>query len=136
VTLRASTAVLSARYDGGVMQFLDWGPDPARLRIFSGPRPATLALAALTSGATLLHELPLAKPCGTVADGKLTLQQAAEQPLILASGEAAWAMLVNGESAIAFDMDCTLPGGGGEVELSTLALYAGGTVLVTLAELS
>lgn len=131
MTVRTSAEMLDARYDGGVMQYLDAGADPARLRIYSGAKPA--ALGGSIAG-TMLHEVTFAKPCGTVGGGTLTLAQAGN-PLVQASGTASWAALVSGSGAVAMDMDCSLPGGGGECQLPTLALYAGGTVIVVLAEL-
>lgn len=131
MTLRVSEAVLNARYDGGVMQYLDTGSEPARLRIYSGTKPATLGG---TITGTLLHEVPFTKPCGTVADGVLSLEQGGT-PLILATGNASWAMIVNGNTAVAMDMNCSLLGEGGECQMPTLSLYEGGTVIVVLAEL-
>lgn len=131
MTLRVSDAVLDARYDGGVMQYLDSGAGAARLRLYSGARPATLGG---DIAGTLLHEIAFTKPCGSVAAGVLSLTQDGA-PLILATGTAAWALLINGHGAAAMDMDCSLIGGAGECQLPTLLLYLGGTVLVVLSEL-
>lgn len=116
----------------GTRDFLDAGTGFAKLQIFddSAARPANGA----ATTCVLLTEIELDKPCGTVASGLLTLTSAAT-PLVLATGTAAWARAVTANGTHAWDCDVTETGGGGEVELPSTTLYAGGTTMLVSAVL-
>jgi hypothetical protein len=109
--------------------YLDTGTDHARVRIYDGTRPAPGG-----AGTTLLVEIALDKPCGTVAAGVLTLASS-DLPLVANSGVATWARVVNGDGDDAFDCDVSETGGAGEVQLSTTALFAGGKTALESAVL-
>ncbi|MGE0805119.1 MAG: hypothetical protein AB7L76_06180 [Burkholderiaceae bacterium] len=106
----------------GTLDFLDEGPQPARLRVYGGVRPASPADVP-SSG--MLVEIALTKPAGTILDGLLTLTQQ-EDGLISATGVATWARLVNGNDVTALDLDCSGTDGDGDVKLATTTLYLGG----------
>lgn len=106
----------------GTLAFLDAGPEPARLRVYGGARPASPAD---VPASAMLVEIELTKPAGTVAGGLLTLTQQADG-LITATGAATWARLVNGNDQTAMDMDCSDASGSGDVELASTTLYQGG----------
>lgn len=106
----------------GTLAFLDSGPEPARLRIYGGTRPPSPA--ALPSSAMLV-EIRLTKPAGTISGGLLTLTQQ-EDGLIVATGVATWARLVNGFDVTALDLDCSGTDGDGDVKLASTNLYLGG----------
>lgn len=119
----AITPAHNAARLAGTLAFLDTGAtNPARLRLYGGARPASPLDA--TSEA-LLVEIALTKPAGVMTGGALSLTQA-DNGLILASGIATWARLVNGEDVTALDMDCSDTNGAGDVKLATTTLYAGG----------
>jgi hypothetical protein len=98
--------------------------------IYSGSKPTVIG-GALT-GQVLLADFVLPLNVGTVADNKLTLATIPEV-LVLANGTAAWARFVNGDGDIALDCDVTGIGGGGEIQMSAVNLFAGGTARVSLA---
>lgn len=106
----------------GTLGFLDTGPNPARLRIYGGTRPASPSTA---PSSAMLVEIKLTKPAGTIAGGLLTLTQQ-EDGLISATGIATWARLVNGNEINALDLDCTGTDGNGDVKLASTNLYLGG----------
>ncbi|MCU6432620.1 hypothetical protein LPB67_02360 [Undibacterium sp. Jales W-56] len=103
------------------------------LRIYSAPRPA---IGELLTEQILLVEIRLPKPSTWSLDaGKLTFASIGEA-LCRRSGTAAWARLLDGDERWAADLDVGLTDSGAEVELSKLALFAGGAVNVQLAEIS
>lgn len=106
----------------GTLGFLDTGPNPARLRIYGGARPATPSS---TPTSAMLVEIKLTKPAGTISGGLLTLTQQ-EDGLITATGVATWARLVNGNDVTALDLDCSGTDGSGDVKLASTNLYMGG----------
>lgn len=115
----------------GRLSFLDTGAGNAAVRIYGGTRPAT---AADTPTSAMLVQISLTKPCGTVADGTLTLAQL-EDGLIGNTGTATWARVVNGDGATAFDCDAGQGVGAWEVQLGQVTLYAGGAARITSAVL-
>jgi hypothetical protein len=128
--IEISTELNSARLNG-TLSFLDSGAANAKVRIYSGVRP----LFGQAGAGLMLVELVLAKPSGTVAAGTLTLA-ASPSAVILNTGTASWARVVNGDDQIAWDCDVTLDPGSGEVRLDTLSLVAGGTVQITLGTIA
>lgn len=106
----------------GTLAFLDEGPQPARLRVYGGVRPASPAD---VPSSAMLIEIALTKPAGTILDGLLTLTQQ-EDGLITATGVATWARLINGNDVTALDLDCSGTDGDGDVKLATTTLYLGG----------
>lgn len=113
----------------GTLAFLDEGTDPARLRIYGGTRPATPAMAPTSE---MLVEIRLTKPAGTIAGGLLTLTQQ-EDGLIMVTGVATWARLVNGNDVTALDLDCSGTDGNGDVKLASTNLYQGGAARIVSA---
>lgn len=106
----------------GTLSFLDAGPNPARLRIYGGTRSLTPSA---VPGSVMLVEITLTKPAGTISNGLLTLTQQ-EDGLIMNTGVASWARLMNGADATALDLDCSDTGGSGDVKLASTNLYLGG----------
>ncbi len=105
----------------GVITFLALGTEQARAHVYAGPRPS---LGAPPQG-PLLVSIVLAEPLGTVVDGVLEVA-ATNEALILTTGEAKWARIVNGQGALAWDCDASDLEGTGELRLPTTTLYAGG----------
>lgn len=105
----------------GVIAFLALGAENAKVHVYDGERPP---LGGPPAGHRLASIL-LVEPIGTVADGLLILAPTPEV-MILASGEAAWARIVNGDGALAWDCDVSDLNGSGELRLPSTTLYAGG----------
>ena len=115
----------------GSLADLDTGTGHAAIRIYGGTRPATPDTAPTEAA---LVEIGLTKPAGTVANGVLTLTQA-DNGLIMNSGTATWARVVDGAGATCFDCDAGEGIGVWEIQLSQKVLYAGGEVALVLAVL-
>jgi hypothetical protein len=105
----------------GVITFLALGTEQARAHVYAGARPS---FGAPPQG-PLLASIVLAEPFGTVVDGVLEVA-ATNEALILTTGEATWARIVNGQGALAWDCDASDLEGAGELRLPTTTLYAGG----------
>jgi len=118
--IRISNPLNEARLQG-VVAFLAAGSGAARVRVYGGVRPAFGGEPA----GDLLAEIPLMKPAGTVADGLLALGATGEA-LIVNTGQATWARVVNGQGALAWDCDVSDLNGSGELRLASTTLYAGG----------
>lgn len=105
----------------GVITFLALGTEQARAHVYAGPRPG---FGEAPQG-PLLASIVLAEPLGAVVDGVLEVAPTNEA-LILTTGEATWARIVNGNGALAWDCDASDLNGTGELRLPTITLYAGG----------
>jgi hypothetical protein len=118
--IRISTELGDARLQS-VVAFLAAGAEAARVQVYDGARPA---LAGLPAG-KLLAAIALMEPIGTVADGLLTIAPTSEV-LIVNTGQATWARVVNGNGTLAWDCDVSDLNGTGELRLPSTTLYAGG----------
>lgn len=119
----------------GLLAYLDTGAGNARLLVYAdAQRPDFGEPSALP----VLVDLPLAKPCGTVADGVLQLHMRdAGGAMIQASGVGTWARLVTAADALAMDLDVSddAEGAPGQIQIpGGTQLYAGG--YMTLAPTS
>lgn len=74
-----------------VLDQLNAGAGPARLQLYTAPRTALSAPVT----ATLIVDIALAEPSGTIADGELTLGTA-ENAMNVATGIPTWGRFVNG----------------------------------------
>jgi hypothetical protein len=116
----------------GTIAFLDTGAAHAKVRLYEGTRAANVATA--PTGGTLLAEVELTKPCGTITAGVLTLTQLADGT-IGKSGTATWARIINGNGDEAIDCDVTIPAGTGEIKIPSVDLYLGGGARLVSAAL-
>ena len=130
MTIAITTKHNTARLTGSLAD-LDAGSGHAAIRIYGGTRPASPNDA---PAAAALVEIGLTKPAGTVSGGVLTLTQA-DNGLIMNSGTATWARVVDGDGATCFDCDAGEGVGAWEIQLSQAVLYAGGEVALVSAVL-
>lgn len=109
-----------------VKDFLNLGSSPAKILVFSGPRAATITDPPPFDAHQLIA-LTLAKPCGLVQNGMLTLDQPISD-MVMITGEPTWARAINGHGDIAFDCDAGGPAilGNWELKMNKDILYAGG----------
>ncbi len=131
MTMRLSTRQLAARATAAAaasLADLQTGPNVPEVRIYTAPRPASVA--AGPGSATLLVAVPLADPAGTVDGPDLLLTQAADS-LITATGDPDWALLVDGNGQPCADLSAgpaptdpadPVP----DVVINQPTLYAGG----------
>lgn len=109
-------------------------PSPGLIRIYDGTAPDPPGSDVTTQ--TLLAELTCSIPCGTVANGVLTLAAIAEEDNAPATGTASWARIVDGAGAWVADLDVGVAGSGAAIVLNAVEIYQGGIVRITQATLS
>jgi hypothetical protein len=105
----------------GVIAFLAGGAENAQAQVYSGARPAL----GETPMGTLLASIVLMEPLGTLVDGLLAITPTNEV-MIVNTGQATWARVVNGNGSVAWDCDVSDLNGVGELRLPSTTLYAGG----------
>ena len=116
--------------------FADAGAQPSTIRLYADAAAATGSAPA----GTPLAEIPLAKPCGTIAAGQLTLHVADPAgAMALATGQPCAAHWVNGAGLLVAAGTVTDMDHGGDFRVvgaptapgdDTPTLYAGGLVLL------
>jgi hypothetical protein len=128
---RISTAAAKAACDS-VVDLLDGGAGAGYIEIRTGSQPATVATAA--SG-TLLGTLPLSDPAfgaaTTASPSVATASAITSDTSADASGTAGWFRAYDSNAAAVIDGSITGTGGGGDMELDTTTIVAGGTIAVT-----
>ena len=112
---------------------LDAGSGPGTAKIYSGTIPATPETAAT---GTLLAELVLAKPCGVVADKKLTFSAITQDLEANDTGYAGYVRLSDSDGNAVIDGDVTSTGGTGVLKLNVTLITALGPVFINSFELS
>ena len=112
---------------------LDAGSGPGTAKIYSGTMPATPETAAT---GTLLAELVLAKPCGVVADKKLTFSAITQDLEANNTGYAGYVRLADSDGNVIIDGDVTATGGTGVLKLNVTLITAMGPVFINSFELS
>ena len=125
MTITMSAAARTAQADS-VLDLLDAG---SLLRVYTGTKPATPETAAT---GTLLLELELNDPAGTVASGVLTLSATPTiSAAAVADGTVGWARVLDGSAVAVFDGTVSAIGGGGDFQVSDASLET--AQVVTLA---
>lgn len=125
MTITMSAAARTAQADA-VLDLLDAG---SLLRIYTGSKPATPETAAT---GTLLLELELNDPAGTVSGGVLTLSASPTiSAAAVADGTAGYARVLDSSEVAVFDGTVTAIGSGGDFQLSDDSLET--AQVVTLA---
>ena len=112
---------------------LDAGSGPGTARIYSGTIPATPETAAT---GTLLAELVLTKPCGVVANKKLTFSAITQDLEANNTGYAGYVRLSDSDGNAVIDGDVTSTGGTGVLKLNVTLITALGPVFINSFELS
>ena len=112
---------------------LDAGSGPGTAKIYSGTIPATPETAAT---GTLLAELVLTKPCGVVADKKLTFSAITQDLEANNTGYAGYVRLADSDGNVIIDGDVTSTGGTGVLKLNVTLITALGPVFINSFELS
>ena len=112
---------------------LDAGSGPGTAKIYSGTIPATPETAAT---GTLLAELVLTKPCGVVADKKLTFSAITQDLEANNTGVASHVRLADSDGNVIIDGDVSGTGGTGVLKLNTTIVTALGPVFINSFELS
>lgn len=118
-TLRTSRAT-------AIRDAIDAGAGAGKLRIYSGSRPAT-------GGAetTVLAELTLSDPSGTISNGVLTFSAITEDTAANATGTASWFRIMTSADAFVLDGSVTATGGGGDLQFATTSFVANAAIQIT-----
>lgn len=128
MAVRISTAARSAAADA-IVDLVDGGTGAGTLRIFTGAQPANPATA--PSG-TLLGTLTMSDPAfGNAASGVATAAPITGDSSADATGTAGWARIADSSGTAIIDMSVTVSGGGGDLQLDSVNIVAGGAINVT-----
>lgn len=121
----------------GLLARADQGASPSMIYIFTTTRPALGGAAGGSPQVTIV----LADPCGSVASGVATLEQAdSTGDLIAVDGVPVWGRWVAGDGEILADGDCTGSAGAGPFKVTGsgggTTLYAGGRAVLGTVSLT
>ena len=111
------------------MNAIDAGSTGGTIKIYTGTMPATTATAVTSQ--TLLGTLTFAKPSGAVSDKTFTAAAITQDSSADATGTATWARIADSSGNAVIDIDITVVGGGGALQLNTVNIVAGGPILVS-----
>lgn len=125
---RLSNAVRSAMVNAAVA-LIDAGPAAGTIQIRTGAQPATVATAAT---GTLLGTLTLSDPAfGAAANGVATAGPITGDASADASGTAGWFRVLDSTGTAIMDGSVTATGDGGDLQLDSVTIVAGGAINVT-----
>lgn len=119
----ARLAALRDRIDAG-------SAGDAEIRLYAGARPA---FGGAPAGAMLVS-VSLPVPCGTIANGALTLD-VANWVNVAASGDIVWGRIFDRDGVVVADLGVGLTGSGQAIEINTLTVFAGGLLAIISAVL-
>ena len=112
------------------LDLLNAAPGPAAILLYAGTRPAP---GAAPAGA-LLAAVPMAATAGTIDTGNVRIVLTVPiEAQAVEGGDPVWARIFDGAGAWWADASVSATGGGGEIELDSATLYAGGIVRLTSA---
>ena len=123
MALRYSTTLANS-----IVSAFETAFEGGNLKIYSGAQPADGDTAA--SG-TLLATIPVPADGFTTAASGVISKQGTWEDTVDTSGTAGWARLEDSGASQNMDMAVTSTGGGGEIELDSTSLVAGGVVTVS-----
>lgn len=122
---RIPTAVRNAMVDA-VVDRLDAGAGPGHVEIRVGAQPASANDAAT---GILLADVDLDDPAfgnaGAAVDGQAAAAGLPNESVGLADGDAGWFRAYDSNDVVVIDGDVTATGGGGDMELNTIAISTG-----------
>lgn len=125
---RISAAARSAASDA-IVDLIDGGAGAGTLKIYTGGQPANPATAAT---GVLLGTLTMTDPAfGNAAAGVATAAPITGDTSADASGTAGWARIADSSGNAVLDMAVTASGGGGDLQLDSVNIVAGGAINVT-----
>lgn len=125
---RIPTAIQDA-VANAVVDALDAGTGPGVIRIYTGAQPASANTA--PSG-TLLGTLTLSDPAfGSSSSGTATASAITGDTSADATGTAGWFRALDSDDNTVIDGSVTATGGGGDLQLDSVSIVAGGTINIT-----
>lgn len=130
--VNVSPAVVSAMLAAVLAKIDADSVNPATLTLYPAPMPSPGSVLGIGAALCVLY---LAEPAGAVAANVLTIATPISAQRS-ASGAVTWARLSDGAGNWVMDLDVTLTGGGGAVQLDQVDGYTGGFVTLTAAALT
>lgn len=128
---RISTAAAAGACNA-VVDLLDAGAGAGYIEIRTGSQPATVATAAT---GTLLGTLPLSDPAfgnaTSASPAVATASAITSDTNADATGTAGWFRAYDSDANAVIDGSITGTGGGGDMELDSTSIVAGGTIAVS-----
>ena len=125
MALGLATALRTSRATA-IRDAIDAGAGAGKLRIYSGSRPATGG-----TETTVLAELTLSDPSGTISNGVLTFSSITEDTAANATGTASWFRIMTSADAFVLDGSVTATGGGGDLQFATTSFVANAAIQIT-----
>jgi hypothetical protein len=116
-----STAVVTA-----INNAINGGAGDGTIKFYNAPMPATTATGITTQ--TLLGTCACADPAGVEAGGTLTFSAIDNDLSADATGTAAWVRIADSTGTVVMDLDVTVTGGGGYVQMASTSITAGGPI--------
>ena len=109
---------------------IDAGAGAGTLKVYTSPMPSLVTDAITTQ--TLLGTLTFSDPSAPGASGGVITASAITQDSSAdATGTAAWARIADSTGAVAMDVDITVSGGGGAMQMNSTSVVIGGPILVS-----
>jgi len=116
-----STAVVTA-----INNAINGGAGDGTIKFYTAPMP-TLTSDGITTQ-TLLGTCACADPAGVEAGGTLTFSAIDNDVSADATGTAAWVRIADSAGTVVMDLDVTVTGGGGYVQMASTSITAGGPI--------
>lgn len=110
---------------------IDSGTSGGTIKIYSGSIPANPTVAPTPGLQNILGTLTFAHPsCGTVSAGVLTMDPITQDSSADDNGTAGWARIANSAGVTVMDVNVSVQGGSGAIQLNTTNIVAGGPIIV------
>jgi len=116
-----STAVVTA-----INNAINGGAGDGSIKFYNAPMPALTSDGITTQ--TLLGTCACADPAGVESGGTLTFSAIDNDVSADATGTAAWVRIADSAGTVVMDLDVTVTGGGGYVQMASTSITAGGPI--------
>lgn len=120
---------LSTTFANGVKTAIDGGFSGGTIKFYTASMPADTTVG-ITSQ-TLLGTCTCAYPCGTESGGTLTFSAITQDSSADASGTATWVRIQDSSGTVVCDLDVSVVGGSGYVQMVTTTVTAGAPIAFT-----
>ena len=119
-----STACVTAINDA-----VNGGSGAGVIKFYTTPMPSATTVG-ITSQ-TLLGTCTCSDPAGVESGGTLTFSAITQDSSADATGTAVWARVLDSAGTVCMDLDVTVTGGGGYIQMPTTSIVAGGPIAFT-----
>lgn len=108
---------------------IDAGSGGGTVKLYTGTQPTQASDAVTTQ--KLLGILTFSQPCGVVASGALSMSTIDPEDIALYTGTATWARIADSAGNTVMDVNVSVTGGGGALQLNTTSIVSGGPILIS-----